>query len=159
MTGEPSVEQLLARLGFDPEESSLTPRQAQVLVLREQELTQEEIADRWGTSRANVANVEASARANLEKAQETVAFVDQLLAPLAVRIDRGTDLYDVPDRVFQFCDDCDVKADVSAMDLIDRVANEAGRAVRNGSLSRTVVVEVGSDGSIQAVRVPPLDEG
>lgn len=159
MSGESSGMGLLDRLGFDPEESLLTPRQAQVLVLRERELTQEQIADQWGTSRANVANVEASARTNLAKARHTVAFVEELLAPLELRIDRGTDLYDVPGRVFEFCDDCGVKADVSAMDLIDRVADEADRAVRNGSLARDVVVEIGTDGSIQGVRVPPLDDG
>ncbi|WP_370515861.1 sigma factor-like helix-turn-helix DNA-binding protein, partial [Halapricum sp. CBA1109] len=72
------IDAVLDRAGFDPEESVLTRRQAAVLALRERDLTQSTIADRFGTSRANVASIEASARENVRKARETVAVADAL---------------------------------------------------------------------------------
>src|SRR6056297_2570265 len=93
------VEALLDEIGFDPERSVLTRRQAQVLVLREQGESQAAIADAIGSSRANVSSIEASGRENVERSRETVAFADALHAPVRVNIDTGTDLYDVPQQV------------------------------------------------------------
>ncbi len=146
----------LDRFGFDPAETVLTRRQAEVLALRERGLTQQEVAERWGTSRANVASVERSARRNLERARETLGFAERLQAPNEVEIDAGTDLYDVPDHVFEVCDDRGVKAELSAVELIQAVADGADRAVSDGSVRRPVVVEVTPDGDIRDVRVPPL---
>ena len=62
------VAALLDRIGFDPETNVLTQRQAEVLALREHGLRQRDIADRLVPSRANVSNIESSARENLQNA-------------------------------------------------------------------------------------------
>src|SRR6056297_1510835 len=95
-----SADDILSQTRFDPATSVLTRRQAAVLALRERGLKQRAIAERLDTSRANVAGIEASARANVERARETVAFVDALEAPVRVIVPAGTDLYDVPQRVY-----------------------------------------------------------
>ena len=51
------------------EDTFLTERQAEVLALRTDGLTQREIADRLGTSVANVSGVESSARRNVAAAR------------------------------------------------------------------------------------------
>ena len=74
-------EELLSQAGFDADESVLTRRQAEVLALRERGVRQSVIADRLGTSRANVSSVEASARENVAKARETVSFAEARAGP------------------------------------------------------------------------------
>lgn len=147
------VNEWLAEVGFDPDRSVLTERQAQVLALRERGLSQATIAERLGTSRANVSSVEGSARDNLEKARETVAFAETLRAPVQVRIPAGTDLYDVPQEVYDACDETGVKVEHTAPDLMKIVSDAAGDAVTGRKVDADLVVSVTSDGAVR-VRHP-----
>ncbi|WP_049921912.1 Tfx family DNA-binding protein [Halopiger djelfimassiliensis] len=143
------VEALLEDIGFDPNESVLTHRQAQVLALRERDISQADIAEELGTSRANVSSVEASARENLEKARETVAFAEALRAPVRVRVPEGTDLYDVPNLVYDACDEKGVKVDYTAPDLMKVVSDAAGAAVSGREIATPLIVGVTSDGMVR----------
>lgn len=150
---EIDVEEFLAATGFDVEESFLTRRQAEVLLLREYGLKQTTIARRLGTSRANVSNVEASARENIAKARETVAFADLLTAPVRVTVPIGTDLYDVPAMVFDACDEVGVKVSHSAPDLMKRISDAAGEAIEGREVRERLSVSVTTDGTVR-VRTP-----
>jgi len=143
------VEELLADIGFDPETSVLTHRQAQVLALRERDISQADIAAALGTSRANVSSVESSARENLEKARETVAFAEALRAPVRVRVPAETDLYDVPKMVYEACDEAGVKVDYTAPDLMKVVSDAAGNAVTGRQISTPLIVGVTSEGMVR----------
>lgn len=143
------VAELLDEIGFDPETSVLTQRQAQVLALRERGVSQADIADALGTSRANVSSVESSARENLTKARETVAFEEALRAPVRVRVPAGTDLYDVPQLVYEACDEKGVKVDHTAPDLMKVVSDAAGSAVSGREISTPLTVGVTSDGMVR----------
>ena len=117
--------------------------------MREQGLTQEAIADLLGTSRANVASVESSARANVAKSRETVAFAEALAAPIRIEIEPGTDLYEIPDRVFAVCDDAGMKVNHTAPDLM-KMVNDAGiDAVQGREVRRPLVVTVTDEGTVQ----------
>lgn len=153
MSGLPDVDALLGEVGFNEDESVLTRRQAQVLALRERGIAQREIADGLGTSRANVSSVESSARENVEKARETVAFAEALHAPVRVTVDAETDLYDVPGRVFSACDDAGVKVNRTAPELMKLVSDEAGDAIHGREVRRDIVVGVTTDGVVR-VRTP-----
>ena len=142
------AEAILEDIGFDPETSVLTYRQAQVLALRERDVSQAAIAKALGTSRANVSSVEGSARNNLERARETVAFAEALRAPVRVTVEEGTDLYDVPEAVYTACDEAGVKVEYSAPDLMKIVSDAAGDAVSGRQVSRRLVVGVTSDGAV-----------
>jgi Tfx family DNA-binding protein len=145
----PDPDELLAELGFDETSGVLTRRQAQVLVLRERDVSQRAIADRLGTSRANVSSVEASARENIEKAYETVEFAEALRAPVRIAVDAGTDLYDVPNRVFSACDEAGVKVNRTAPELMKLVGDAAGDAVVGREVKRDLVVSVTGDGTVR----------
>lgn len=152
-TGTEDIDELLAELGFDAESSALTRRQAEVLVLRERGYRQVEIADLLGTSRANVASVESSARENVSKARETVAFAEALSAPVSVEIAPGTDLYDVPERVFEVCDDAGVKVSHTAPDLMKVISDAAIDAIQGRRVRKRLLVTVTNDGTVR-VRTP-----
>ncbi|MEY7849950.1 Tfx family DNA-binding protein [Natrarchaeobius sp. A-rgal3] len=143
------TEELLGEIGFDAETSILTRRQAQVLALRERGISQADIADELGTSRANVSSVEASARENVEKARETVAFAEALRAPVRVRVPKGTDLYDVPELVYDACDEAGVKVDYTAPDLMKVVSDAAGSAVSGRQIATPLIVGVTSEGMVR----------
>ncbi|WP_254765883.1 Tfx family DNA-binding protein [Salinilacihabitans rarus] len=146
------VDALLEEIGFDPDESVLTRRQAQVLALRERDRSQAAIADALGTSRANVSSIEGSARDNVAKARETVAFAEALRAPVRVHVPAGTDLYDVPQQVYDACDAEDVKVDHTAPDLMKIVTDAAGDAVSGRRISEPLVVGVTAEGSVRVRR-------
>lgn len=147
------IDDVLEEVGFDPETSVLTRRQAQVLALRERGISQADIAEHLGTSRANVSSIEGSARDNLKKARETVAFAEALRAPVRVRIPEGTDLYDVPKEVYDACDEQGVKVTQSAPDLMKIISDAAGGAVDGRRVVTDIVVGVTSDGIVR-VRQP-----
>jgi Tfx family DNA-binding protein len=149
VTDVPDADALLVELGFDEADSVLTHRQAQVLALRERSIPQREIAEQLGTSRANVSSVEASARDNVARAHETVAFAETLQAPVRVEVDEGTDLYDVPSRVFSACDDAGVKVSRTAPELMKQVSDAAGDAVVGREVKRDLVVSVTSEGTVR----------
>ncbi|MFC6837259.1 Tfx family DNA-binding protein [Halomarina ordinaria] len=144
---------VLDRVGFRSERSILTRRQAEVLCLREQGFAQADIAEWLGTSRANVSSVEASARENISKARETVAFAEALRAPVQVSIEGGTDLYDVPSRVYSACDEAGVKVSYAAPELMKLVSDAAGDAVRGREVRRDILIGVTSEGAVR-VRTP-----
>jgi Tfx family DNA-binding protein len=154
VTGEgvPDPDAMLDELGFDAAESVLTRRQAQVLALRERDVPQRAVADHLGTSRANVSSVEASARENVENARETVAFAEALRAPVRLTVDTGTDLYDVPNRVFSACDDVGVKVNRTAPELMKLVSDAAGDAVQGREVRQDILVSVTGDGRVDVRR-------
>jgi Tfx family DNA-binding protein len=143
------VDALVARRGFDPDHNVLTRRQAEVYILRKREFRQADVAEILGTSRANVANVEASARENIRNARNTVAFADVLAAPIRVEIESGTPLYRVPQRVFSTCDDAGIEVDHTAPELMELVGAAAGAAVENREVVRPITVGVDADGTVR----------
>ncbi|MFC7155804.1 Tfx family DNA-binding protein [Halomarina halobia] len=153
MTDPADAVAILDRVGFEPEQSILTRRQAEVLCLRERGLAQADIAEWLGTSRANVSSIEASARENIAKARETVAFAEALRAPVQITIESGTDLYDVPARVYAACDEAGVKVSYAAPELMKLVSDAAGDAVRGREVRRDILVGVTSEGAVR-VRTP-----
>ena len=152
MTEVPDPERLLDQTGFDAERSVLTRRQAEVLALRERGVRQATIAELLGTSRANVSSVEASARENVRKARETLAFAEALSAPVQITLDDGTDLYDVPKLVYDACDEAGVKVNHTAPELMKSVSDAAGDAVHGREIREPLLVGVTSDGSVRVRR-------
>ena len=144
----PDADAMLDRVGFDEETSVLTRRQAEVLALRERDVPQADIAESLGTSRANVSSIESSARENVAKARETVAFADALTAPVRLTIEAGEDLYEVPNRVYSACDDADVKVSRTAPELMKLIGDAAGDAVQGRAVQRDITVTVTNDGGV-----------
>jgi HTH-type transcriptional regulator, fmd operon transcriptional regulator len=143
------VAKVLDEIGFEADSSVLTYRQAQVLALRERDVSQAAIADALGTSRANVSSIETSARENVAKARETVAFAEALQAPVRVRVPEGIDLYDVPQLVYEACDEAGVKVDHTAPDLMKVVSDAAGDAIAGRQVASPLTVSVTAEGVVR----------
>ncbi|ATW90133.1 hypothetical protein halTADL_3431 [Halohasta litchfieldiae] len=143
------VDALLERAGFDAETNVLTRRQAEVLALRERGMRQRDIADRLGTSRANVSNVETSARENITSARETVAFAEAVGSPVQVEIPAGTDLFDVPTLVYDACDEAEVKVQHTAPELMTVVSDAASDAVQGRAVHERLLIGVTDAGEVR----------
>ncbi|WP_458207281.1 Tfx family DNA-binding protein [Haladaptatus sp. NG-SE-30] len=157
MSETPDVDEILRQAGFDAETSVLTQRQAEVLALRERDVAQATIAEYLGTSRANVSSVEASARENVNKAHETVAFAEALRAPVRVEVEPNADLYDVPSRVYDACDEAGVKVSHAAPELMKRISDEAGDAIDGREVRTALLIGVTHTGEV-TVRQPVPEE-
>lgn len=151
--GDFDADSFLESVGFDENRSLLTRRQAKVLAFRERGFKQATIAETLGTSRANVSGIEASARENIGQARETVTFARLLEAPVRVEIPENTDLYNVPDLVFEACDDADLKVAHNAPELMKLVSDGATDAIEGREVRDRLFVNVTTDGEIE-VRKP-----
>ncbi|ERH01201.1 MAG: DNA-binding protein, Tfx family [Halonotius sp. J07HN6] len=149
------VAELLDRTGFDADENVLTRRQAEVLALREHGLRQLDIANLLGTSRANVSNIEGSARENVEKATETVNFAEALDAPVRVEIPADTDLYQVPNMVYDAADEAEIEVSYTAPDLMKLVSDRASSVVKGRNVKHRLVVSVTDEGTIRVRQSSP----
>jgi hypothetical protein len=149
MTEIRDLHNLLDQVSFSLKDTFLTERQAQVLTLREFGLTQSEIAERFGTTRANITNIESSARDNLRAARKTIELNDILSSPVQVRIPAGTDIFEIPDTIYEACDDADVKADCSAVELVKRLRTEKPDAIEQNTVQQPLRVIVSSVGDVR----------
>lgn len=106
---------------MDPDEladgTALTERQAQVLALRQDGLTQTAIADRLGTSIANISAIESAGRENLRRARRTLIAAYWLGAADWFTADPGTHLRELVEDVYAHGDAVDVKVTFSHPEL------------------------------------------
>jgi hypothetical protein len=75
-----------------------------------------------------------------------------------ISIAAGTDLYDVPKKVYDACDAEGVKVTRTAPELMKAVADAAGDAVRGREVKQWLLVGVTSDGTIQVRRSGDRDD-
>lgn len=102
---------------IDPDETFLTDRQREVLTLRAEGLTQPEIADRFGTSVANVSSIESRARGNVDRAVRTVELAADIRVEHWIKMDEGAHLREVVESVYEAGDEARVKVPFSDPEL------------------------------------------
>lgn len=91
------------------ESTTLTERQVEVLELREEGLTQREVADRLGTTGSNVSAIERAAEQNVEQARRTLALIRTIRSPVRLTVDAGTTFDELVDTVYERGDEDGVK--------------------------------------------------
>jgi HTH-type transcriptional regulator, fmd operon transcriptional regulator len=105
--------------------SFLTKRQVQVLQFRLQGLTQQEIADLMGTTRANICKMERRAHQNVMMARRTLREWMKIQAPIVVSVPAGTDVLRVPSMIFKAADMEGIHLPVNAIDIIIQLRIQA----------------------------------
>jgi hypothetical protein len=98
--------------------SFLTKRQAQVLQFRLQGLTQQEVANLLGTTRANVCKMERRAHQNVMMARVTLRKWMKIQAPIVIFVPAGTDVLRVPSIIFKAADAEGIHLPVNSIDII-----------------------------------------
>lgn len=131
-----------------PKETVLTERQFEVLKLRKEGLSQGEIANRFGTSVANVSATERTALTNISKAKNTLELLKDFDASFWVSIPPETDLYDAVRKVYREADENGLWIMHSFPSLATLISEGAGDMIRGRRLLSAMEVGILEDGGV-----------
>jgi Tfx family DNA-binding protein len=120
----------------------LTERQIEVLKLRAQGLTQEEVAKRLNTTRENVSILEKRAYQNIKLARETLAALKSFGVAVSVVIKPGTHLVDVPRIILNKADEANIKVKANFTRIYDEIRFKAGDKVKRTRVIRPITVKI-----------------
>ena len=129
-------------------DSLLTSRQATVLKLRRQGLSQQEVAEVLGTTRSNVSILEKRALVNVGRARATLREWTMIQAPVSIRVPAGADLFEVPGLVFTEADRSGIKLDIGSVDVVVQIREKAPEALKKRVVIRDLEVAVTEDGVV-----------
>ena len=132
------------------EDTFLTERQSEVLIARNEGLTQREVAERLGTSVANVSGIEAAARRNVEAARRTVTLAKLLGCSVRFRATAGDDLRELVDAIYDRGDRVDLRVAYAEPDLTTRLHDLLGDRIESRRLTADVEVGITADGEVVA---------
>ncbi|MCX6681316.1 MAG: Tfx family DNA-binding protein [Methanothrix sp.] len=128
--------------------SFLTERQMQVLRLRLQDFSQQEVAKMMGTTRANISKLEQRAHQNIIASRRTIHDWMKVQAPIISQIPAGTDVLRMPDMIFREADLVGIHLPANSLDLIVRLKAKAPFLFKRQRLPRDVVIFITREGQI-----------
>jgi len=128
--------------------SFLTARQREVLQLRHQGLSQQDVADRLGTTRSNISILEKRAHQNILRAERTVQQWMMIRAPIHLFVKGGTDVFDLPRMIFAAADEKGIRLPVTSMDILVQLRRNAPRLFHKRALERDARIYVNKSGAV-----------
>lgn len=122
-----------------------------VLRMRQEGLTQDVIAKRIKTTRANVSLIEKRARENIDRSKETLKEWNSITSPVRLIIKAGTDVMKVPEQVFDEADKASIHVRVNSLDLLTRIKKEKGNIISNRSLTEDLEINIAESGEVTLI--------
>lgn len=119
-----------------------------VLRLRQAGLTQDDIARRIKTTRANVSLIEKRARENIDRSRETIKDWESIVSPVRITVRKGMDVMKIPEAVFAEADKSGIHVKSNSLDMITRIKKEKGSAISNRTLIEDIEVDVTDTGEV-----------
>jgi Tfx family DNA-binding protein len=138
--------------GFGTDGTFLTERQARVLSMRQEGMTQREIADEFGTSAANVSMIESAAEENVEKAHRTVELAKRVRTPDRIEVESGDHIEDVVETVYDLGDVQGVKIQHSRPELYTHIYTTLSELFDGERFDDAVEIGVTDDGEVEFYR-------
>jgi len=130
-------------------ETILTDRQVEVLTLRENGHTQQEVADTLGTTASNVSAVERAAEQNIEKARRTLELARTLRAPVQFTVPAGTSFDDLVTRVYARGDEAGIKLAYCRPELYTHLYGMLEAITAANQLTETTTLGLTKDGGVK----------
>lgn len=127
--------------------SFITDKQMEILAMRAQGQTQEEIASKLGTTRENITITEKRAKENIRRARATI-LAYEMLDPVECMIPPGTDIFDMPGIIFHQADRNSIKVHQNATSLIGLCRREAGRRIMGNKITEDLEVRILRSGQV-----------
>lgn len=137
------------------DETVLTDRQVEVLELREQGYTQQEVADKLGTTDANVSAIERAAEENVEKARRTLELTRTLRAPVHFTVSEGTSFSDLVDEVYEHANEAGIKIAYPRPELFVHLYGILEDESTQNQLSTPVRIGLTEDGEVKVFTEVP----
>lgn len=126
----------------------LTDRQKEIIRYRKQGMTQQEIADVLGTSKANICTIEKSAKDKIRRAKETLEFMYTLDATELCTLPKGTDLMDAPKLIFVAAAPMNIKIRYDTLALINRLSSSIPEKIKSRYIKEDVDVYLNNEGDL-----------
>jgi Tfx family DNA-binding protein len=116
--------------------------------LRQAGLTQEEIARRIKTTRANISLIEKRARENVERSRETIREWNSVISPVRISVKKGTDVMTIPATVFAEADKASIHVRCDSIGLITLIKKEKGGAISNRIVNEPFEIDITNAGDV-----------
>jgi len=129
-------------------QSLLTRRQVKVLKLRLAGYTQQEVAEKLGTTRSNVSILEKRAHQNIQRARETLREWTMIQAPVNLFAPAGTDIFDLPRQIFSEADQKGIRLPINSLDVVVGLRSQVPELIQGRVLSQDIEIYMTSDGGI-----------
>lgn len=129
--------------------TTLTERQVEVLELREQGQTQQEIADRLGTTDSNISAIERAAEQNIEKARRTLELVRTIRSPIQFSVSPGTSFDTLVASVYSHADEAGIKIAYCRPELYTHLYGVIEECTNQNELNTTIDVGITNEGEVR----------
>lgn len=131
------------------ESTTLTERQVEVLELREQGQTQQEVADQLGTTDSNISAIERAAEQNIEKARRTLELVRTIRSPIQFSVSPGTSFDDLVASVYSHGDEAGIKIVYCRPELYTHLYGVLEEYTNQNELKTTIDVGITNEGEVR----------
>ena len=129
-------------------DSFLTDRQLEVLRLRQQGCSQQDVAEKLGTTRSNISILEKRAHQNIARAERTLQQWMMIRAPITCRAKAGTDVFDLPRMIFAAADEKGMRLPVTSLDIVVQLRRRAPRLFKKRALEQDAEIYVTEEGGV-----------
>jgi HTH-type transcriptional regulator, fmd operon transcriptional regulator len=129
-------------------DSFLTERQIEVLKMRLCGLSQQEVADKLGTTRSNISILETRAHLNIARAERTMQQWIMMRAPISLKARAGTDVFDLPKMIFAAADEKEMLLPITSLDIIVQLRRKAPRLFKKRALEKDARIFVTKEGEV-----------
>lgn len=129
-------------------DSFLTERQIRVLQMRLSGLSQQEVADRLGTTRSNISILEKRAHQNIDRAGRTLQQWMMLRAPVSFHARAGTDVFELPKGIFAEADRKGIHLPITSLDIVVQLRHKAPLLFKKRALERDALIFVTEEGEV-----------
>lgn len=128
--------------------SLFTERQYEIMRLRKEGLTQEQIAGKLGVTRQNISILERRTHENMEKAMNTLNLAFELEFLHKISIDRGMNILEASKRIFAEADRAGVKLRENYLSLAMLIKSTAATRIQHGKLTVPLLAYLRKNGRI-----------
>ena len=129
----------------------LTPRQLEIMKLRQKGFNTEAIAREIGTTRQNVTILEKRAHRNLDRAIGTLSAVRDMKISTDIEIPRDTHMLDAVKQIVASADKFGIRLNDNLIGIMTKFKVAMERDLRGGVTQRPITVLMFQDGRIQFV--------
>jgi DNA-binding protein, Tfx family len=133
------------------DETLLTDRQIQVMKYRKNGMTQQQVAEKIQTSKANVCTIEKSARKNILLAKKTLDVYYALDGRALCTLPAGSDLFDSVPKIVEEAGKAGVRLSADPMDIINRLRGECPHRVHGRLIKKDIDVYLDESGGLNFV--------
>jgi Tfx family DNA-binding protein len=129
----------------------LTDKQIAILKMKKKGMSQADIARSKKTTRGNICIIEKTALRNIERANNTIKFYKALEAPISLTIPVGTDLYDIPKKIFKAADKKRIKISVDAAMIVVKLKTQVPYKMHGRLITNEIDISADEHGTLTII--------